>query len=193
MRKRGSDFWLIVEHNVRQVAHTLPIALIVHCAPGGGGNRVTRSLYARAVGYNYEATKIFMPANRQKPIYAKYIEHVPPDVTAGIFWLKNRDPEHWRDSQKKMEHVLGRYIISDRPMTEEEWARERATVIDAEPVTEEDVTRELPKDRRHSRITCWCETMTNGDRAEISALLSCCCYGFFLLLGTTKQQNLHAG
>jgi hypothetical protein len=24
-------------------------------------------------------------------------------------------------------------LISDRPMTEEEWARERATVIDAEP------------------------------------------------------------
>ena len=50
--------------------------------------RVTRSLYARAVGYNYEAVKIFMPANREKPVYAKYIEHVPPDVTAGIFGLK---------------------------------------------------------------------------------------------------------
>ena len=33
-----------------------------------------------------------------------------------------------------MEHVLGRYIISDRPMTEEEWIRERgAMVIDATP------------------------------------------------------------
>jgi hypothetical protein len=32
-----------------------------------------------------------------------------------------------------MEHVLGKYIISDQPMTEEQWARERATVIDAEP------------------------------------------------------------
>src|SRR4029077_781476 len=29
--------------------------------------RVERSLYERAVGYNYEATKIFMPANREKP------------------------------------------------------------------------------------------------------------------------------
>jgi hypothetical protein len=41
-----------------------------------------------------------------------------PDVTAQIFWLKNRDPAHWRDAWQ-MEHVLGRYIISDRPMTEE--------------------------------------------------------------------------
>jgi hypothetical protein len=84
-----------------------------------------------AVGYNYESVKIFMPAGRSQPVYAKYIEHMPPDVTACIFWLKNRDPQHWRDSQQ-MEHVLGKYIISDHPMTEEQWARERADVIDAE-------------------------------------------------------------
>ena len=81
--------------------------------------RVVRSLYHRAVGYNYEAVKIFMPANREKPVYAPYVEHVPPDVTAQIFWLKNRDPQHWRDSQQ-LEHVLGKYIISDQPMTEEQ-------------------------------------------------------------------------
>jgi hypothetical protein len=54
------------------------------------------------------------------------------NVTAAIFWLKNRDPQHWRDSQQ-LEHVLGKYLISDQPMTEEQWARERATVIDDEP------------------------------------------------------------
>jgi hypothetical protein len=88
-------------------------------------------LYHRANGYNYEAVKIFMPGGRAKPVYAPYTEHVPPDVTACIFWLKNRDPKNWRDSQQ-MEHVVGKYIISDKPMTEEEWVRERADVIDAE-------------------------------------------------------------
>jgi hypothetical protein len=44
---------------------------------------------------------------------------MPPDVTAGIFWLKNRDPENWPDMQN-VDHVLGKYIISDRPMTEED-------------------------------------------------------------------------
>ena len=73
-----------------------------------------------------------MPANREKPVIVPYIEHVPPDVPAGIFWMKNRDPQNWRDSQQ-LEDVLGKYIISDKPMTEEEWARERATMIDAEP------------------------------------------------------------
>ena len=81
----------------------------------------------------------FSSANREKPVIVPYIEHVPPDVAACIFWLKNRDPQHWRDSQQ-LEHVLGKYMISDRPMTEEQWAKERATVIDAEPAPT------LPKD-----------------------------------------------
>jgi hypothetical protein len=33
-----------------------------------------------------------------------------------MFWLKNRDPENWRDVQN-VDHVLGKYIISDRPGT----------------------------------------------------------------------------
>ena len=91
--------------------------------------RVKRSLYSRANGYSYDAVKIFMPAGADKPVYAPYVEHVPPDVTAGIFWLKNRDPEHWGDVQN-VTHVLGKYLISDKPMTEEQWAKERATMID---------------------------------------------------------------
>jgi hypothetical protein len=27
---------------------------------------------------------------RAHPVHAPYTEHVPPDVTAAIFWLKNR-------------------------------------------------------------------------------------------------------
>ena len=34
-------------------------------------------------------------------------------------------------TSQQLEHVLGKYLISDKPMTEEEWAKERATVIDA--------------------------------------------------------------
>jgi hypothetical protein len=45
----------------------------------------------------------------------------------------------------QLEHVLGKYIISDTPMSEEQWARERATVIDAEPVSP--VTPALPRDQ----------------------------------------------
>jgi hypothetical protein len=98
------------------------------------GNEVDqRSLYERANGYNYDAVKIFMPAGSKQPIVVHYTEHCPPDVGAAFIWLKNRDPDRWRDVQN-VDHVLGKYIISDHPMTEEEWARERATIIDEKVV-----------------------------------------------------------
>jgi hypothetical protein len=40
---------------------------------------VRNALLKRALGYDYEG------------------KHYPPDVTACIFWLKNRDPKNWRD------------------------------------------------------------------------------------------------
>lgn len=65
--------------------------------------RVERSLYHKAIGYTYDAVKIFMPANAEAPVYAPYKEHVPPDTTAGIFWLKNRRSDAWRD-KREVEH-----------------------------------------------------------------------------------------
>jgi hypothetical protein len=94
----------------------------------------------RANGYSYDAVKIFMPAGAKKPVYAPYVEHVPPDVTAGIFWLKNRDPAHWRDAWH-LEHITGEYIISDKPMTPEQWIKERAVVVDGDDAV--DVTPQL--------------------------------------------------
>lgn len=58
-------------------------------------DRVERSLYHKAVGYTFESEKIF---NYQGEIVrAKCVEHVPPDTTAAIFWLKNRRKDDWRD------------------------------------------------------------------------------------------------
>jgi hypothetical protein len=90
-----------------------------------------RSLHQRAVGYEFDAVKIFCDKNG-KITKVPYRQHVPPDVTACIFWLKNRDPAHWRDAWQ-LEATLGRYIISDQPMSEEQWIKERATVIDVTP------------------------------------------------------------
>jgi hypothetical protein len=106
-------------------------------------DRVIRSLYTRAVGYSFDSVKVFMPAGAKQPIYAPIVEHVPPSETAAMFWLKNRDPEHWRDVQQ-LEHSMGKYVISDKPMTEEQWALERADVIDVTP--EKDAEKESPHD-----------------------------------------------
>ena len=58
---------------------------------------VERSLYHKAVGYEQEAVKIFMPAGAREPVFAKYREKIAPDTGAAIFWLKNRRKEQWRD------------------------------------------------------------------------------------------------
>jgi hypothetical protein len=106
---------------------------------------VERSLYQRAVGYDYDAVKIFMPAGAKEPIYAPYVEHVPPDTTAAIFWLKNRKPAEWRDAWQ-LEHVTGKYVIADRPLTEDEWIKQTgATVIDDDAT---DVTHKPIEDKR---------------------------------------------
>ena len=112
----------------------------------GGCGRVERSLYERANGYSYDAVKIFMPAGAKEPVIVHYTEHCPPDVGAAFIWLKNRDPDRWRDVQN-VEHVMGKYIISDHPMTIEQWAAERATVVNEviDDTVGESVTPGLPK------------------------------------------------
>lgn len=65
--------------------------------------RVERSLYHKAIGYTFDSVKIFMPSGATEPVYAPFKEHVPPDTTAGIFWLKNRRSDAWRD-KREVEH-----------------------------------------------------------------------------------------
>lgn len=66
-------------------------------------DRVERSLYQKAIGYEQEEVKIFMPANAPEPVYAPYRAKIAPDTTAAIFWLKNRRKADWRD---KTEHEV---------------------------------------------------------------------------------------
>lgn len=57
--------------------------------------KVVASLYHKARGYTFRSEKIFN--NDGVITRAETIEHVPPDTTAAIFWLKNRQREAWRD------------------------------------------------------------------------------------------------
>lgn len=63
-------------------------------------DRVERSLFARATGYEHDEVDIRVVGGEivQTPIRKYY----PPDTTACIFWLKNRKTEDWRD---KVEHA----------------------------------------------------------------------------------------
>lgn len=90
-------------------------------------SRTERSLYQRANGYTFDAVKIFPPkGDSTEPVIVPYREHVPPDTTACIFWLKNRRPQTWRD---KHEHDVAvgvevRFVIEAAP-------HERGNLIEA--------------------------------------------------------------
>ena len=61
---------------------------------------IAEGLYNRARGDTHEAVKIFMPAGADAPVYAPYVEHYPPDTNAASLWLRNRQPDRWRDRQE---------------------------------------------------------------------------------------------
>jgi len=59
--------------------------------------RVVRSLCERAQGYTCKEEKVF---NVNGELKTKTVnKHYPPDPTSMIFWLKNRQPDEWRDVQ----------------------------------------------------------------------------------------------
>ena len=59
-------------------------------------DRVEQSLFKRAMGYEYEEAKVVAVDGRVSRV-EKTKRHIASDVTACIFWLKNRRPEKWRD------------------------------------------------------------------------------------------------
>ena len=59
-------------------------------------------MYKSALGFEYEETKVIKEKDdntRDKTRVEKTIKFIPPNVTAQIFWLKNRKPAEWRDKQ----------------------------------------------------------------------------------------------
>ena len=63
---------------------------------------VENALLKRALGYDYEEVK----TETENGVVTKVTtitKQVVPDVTAQIFWLKNRRPDRWRDKQQ-IEH-----------------------------------------------------------------------------------------
>lgn len=68
--------------------------------------KVKKSLYELANGYRFTAKKTVREVTAAKGSKAEVVKvvetttetFIPPHATAGIFWLKNRDPEHFRDN-----------------------------------------------------------------------------------------------
>lgn len=78
---------------------------------------VEASLFSRAVGYSHPDEKLYLIDNKIER--AKTTKHYAPDTTAAIFWLKNRQPDKWRenyqfdvhDMDKKSDDELDQRIL----------------------------------------------------------------------------------
>lgn len=67
--------------------------------------KVARTLFERAMGYDVEEEKAIKvkDGKSERVEVVKVTRRVEPNVTAQIFWLKNRQPALWRDVQQ-VEH-----------------------------------------------------------------------------------------
>ena len=79
---------------------------------------VEDSLYKRAIGGKVKETRKIMTKDEKDGVERKHSEiieverEVLPDTAAAIFWLKNRQPDKWRD-KREYEHTLAEQVIPD--------------------------------------------------------------------------------
>ena len=86
--------------------------------------QVENALLKRALGYTFtEVTRepIYNPLTEQfeMRVTKEVTKEVQPDVTAQIFWLKNRKPDVWRDKKDfNVEGSLNTNYLSDKELKE---------------------------------------------------------------------------
>ncbi len=75
---------------------------------GKADAQVAKSLFSRAKGYSHPDTRITVvrskKGKRVQVVATPTVKYYPPDTTACIFWLKNRQRALWRDVTK---HEVG--------------------------------------------------------------------------------------
>lgn len=66
----------------------------------GASIKVEQAIKVKEVFYNDKGKKY---KEKEKVEVVELTQEVPPDTTACIYWLKNRQPDKWRD---KVEHLV---------------------------------------------------------------------------------------
>ena len=65
--------------------------------------RVVRSLYSRAIGYEEKQERVVFAPGASSPHIVEVVTHVPADPQAAALWLRSRRPGQWREN-RKIEH-----------------------------------------------------------------------------------------
>ncbi|MCY9530566.1 transposase [Paenibacillus alvei] len=84
---------------------------------------VENALIKRALGYRYDEVTSELNDAGNMVETKRVTKEVQPDVTAQIFWLKNRKPEQWRDKQVTEHTGAGGgalQVVFDKGMSKDE-------------------------------------------------------------------------
>lgn len=94
-----ADFFEVSETTINNWKHEFPKFLeSIKKGKSFADADIVDNLYNRALGYTTKEKREEKTADGFKEVEAE--KHVPGDVTAMIFWLKNRQPKLWRDKQE---------------------------------------------------------------------------------------------
>lgn len=98
--KQMAEFFGVTEQTINNWKNDHPSFFESMCRGKAQADAmVAKSLFQRAVGYSHPETKI---ATRDGQITDQLdvIKHYAPDTAAASFWLKNRQPDIWRDKKE---------------------------------------------------------------------------------------------
>jgi hypothetical protein len=112
-----ANFFDVCEASINQWKEHFPIFL--ESIKGGkvqADANVAKSLYNRAIGYSHDAVKIFADAKTGAELIVPYVERFAPDTGACAFWLKNRQPQLWRDRQEVDASHTGKLDVVSLPV-----------------------------------------------------------------------------
>jgi len=73
---------------------------------------VENGLLKRALGYPFDEVTYGVDESGKKVVSKIVTKQVSPDVTAQIFWLKNRKPKEWRD---RKESEFSGTVVNNNP------------------------------------------------------------------------------
>ena len=91
-----ADFFEVCEKTINTWKHKHPDFLqSIKRGKIWADAKVAESLYKRALGSEHPEDKIFNVSG--KPLVVPTTKHYPPDTQAASLWLRNRQPEKWRD------------------------------------------------------------------------------------------------
>ncbi|NYT68787.1 hypothetical protein [Pusillimonas noertemannii] len=71
-------------------------------------SEVANSLYKRALGYSHpedDIRTVSVGDGMSEIVITPTTKHYPPETTAAIFWLKNRQPKQWKDKVEIKEEI----------------------------------------------------------------------------------------